>query len=293
MKKSIFITSLCILLALVIFIGANSFYTVNENEFVNVVRFSKTVKTVSDAGLNFKIPFIDTLKVFPKYNLVYDMKPSDVLTADGKSMQVDNYLIWRIEDPLLFYQTLGRQSEAEGRLDMLAYNSVKNVMGTLTRDEIINCAQTNSRSELNGLILEKVHEEALAYGIDVIDIRIKKLDLPADNEQAVYRRMISERNKIAEEYRASGEMEATLIRNEVDKQVNIMVSNAQAQAEALVAEGEAEYMKILAAAYNTSDKQEFFKFMRSLEALEKSLSGDNKTIVLGKDSEIAKLLISE
>lgn len=291
MKKTVAWVVTVIIAIIVLAVLSSSFYIVAEDEYVNVLRFSKTISTTSEAGLHVKIPFIDTTKSFPKQVMIYDMLPSDVLTADGKSMQVDNYIIWRITDPLTYYKTLGTQAEAENRLDILSYNALKTIMGTLSRDEIIN-QDEESRDALNTKTTEVAAEAAVGYGIEVVDIKIKKLDLPEDNEQAVYRRMISERNKIAEEYRAEGNMEATKIKNEVDKTVNIMLSDANAKAEELRAEGEAEYMRILAEAYNTDEKRDFYYFIRALDALEASLDGGSKTIILGKDSELAKLLVS-
>ena len=291
MKKKIAIIIAVILAVAALAVISDCFYIVAEDEYVNVLRFSKTISTTDEAGLHIKAPFIDSTKRFPKQVMIYDMLPSDVLTADGKSMQVDNYIIWRITDPLTYYKTLGTQAEAENRLDILSYNALKTIMGTLSRDEIIN-QDEESRDAINTKTTSVAAEAAKGYGIEIVDIKIKKLDLPEDNEQAVYRRMISERNKIAEEYRAEGNMEATKIKNEVDKTVSIMLSDANAKAEELRAEGEAEYMRILAEAYNTDDKRDFYYFIRALDALKASLDGDDKTIILGKDSELAKILVS-
>lgn len=272
-----------------LFVASDAYYTVNEDEYANTVRFSKTVNTVSESGIYLKIPFIDTVKKFPKKVLLYDMKPSEVLTADSKTMQVDNYVMWRITDPLKFYKTLGTKAEAETRIDMLTYSAIRIEMGKSSRDNIIN-QDEHSREQFNNNILSAATKATDDYGIEIIDIKIKKLDLPSDNEEAVYRRMISERNKIAEQYRADGNKEAELIRNEVDKKKNILVSDAKAKAEQIKAEGEAEYMRILAEAYNTPEKQAFYDFTRALDAVELSLSGDEVTIILGKDSAIAKAI---
>ena len=287
--KKFTITIVVVLIILIGALSSEAFFTVNEDEYANTLRFSKTVDTVSEAGIYFKIPFIDTVKKFPKKVLLYDMKPSEVLTADSKTMQVDNYVMWKITDPLTFYKTLGTIAEAETRIDMLTYSAIKTEMGKSLRDDIIN-QDEHSRETFNNNILSAATGATTDYGIEIIDIKIKKLDLPSDNEEAVYRRMISERNKIAEQYRADGNKEAEFIRNEVDKKKNIIVSDAQAQAEKIKAEGESEYMRILAEAYNTPDKQEFYNFTRSLDAMEISLGGDNVTIILGKDSAIAKAI---
>jgi len=291
MKKQILSSIAVFLIICAVIVLSQSLYTVQPDQYANTVRFSKTVNTVSNPGLYFKIPFIDNVIYFPKQVLLYDMKPSDVLTADSKTMQVDNYVTWRITDPLTFYKTLGNISEAETRINMLTYSAIKTEMGKLERDKIIN-SDESSRDNFNNNIINATADATTSYGIEIIDIKIKKLDLPADNEQAVYTRMISERNKIAAEYRADGEKQATLIKNDVDKQAGIMISNAQAQAEAIKAEGESEYMRILAEAYNTPEKQSFYEFTRALDALEVSLSGDKTTIILDKDSVIAKALMA-
>ncbi len=290
MKKNILKTSLAIVIILLVIVAFQCFYTVEPDQYANTVRFSKTVNTVEESGLYFKIPFIDDIKYFPKHVLLYDMKPSEVLTADSKSMTVDNYVTWKITDPLLFYKTLGTIAEAETRLNMLTYSAIRVEMGKMNRDDIIS-SDTGSRDGFNESVIEATADATKEYGIKIMDIKIKKLDLPTDNEQAVYSRMISERNKIAAEERAEGEKQATLIKNEVDKETGILLSNAKAEAEKIKAEGEGEYMSILGDAYNTGDKKSFYEFTRSLDALEKSLSNET-TIILDKDSVIAKALIN-
>lgn len=292
MKKKIFSVIGLIIVVIALVIAEQCFYTVKPNQYANTVRLSKTVKTVSEPGLYFKIPVIDDVKYFPKEVLLYDMKPSDVLTADSKTMQVDNYVTWRITDPLTFYKTLGNISEAETRIDMLTYSAIRIEMGKLDRDTIINPKDIESRDKFNENVINATADATKSYGIEIMDIKIKKLDLPADNEQAVYNRMISERNKIAAEERAEGEKQATLIKNDVDKETGITVSNATAEAARIKAEGEGEYMRILGDAYNTADKQSFYEFTRSLDALKNSL-GEESTVILGEDSALAKALMGQ
>lgn len=289
-KKSLLTVLVIVLILAAFLVSSECFYTVGEDEYVGVIRFAKTVDTVSEPGLHFKLPFTDSVRRFPKKVLLYDMKPSEVLTADSKTMQVDNYVLWRITDPLTFYKTLGTMNEAETRIDMLTYSAIKTEMGKSLRDDIIN-QDDMSRELFNNNILAAATGATDDYGIEIIDIKIKKLDLPSDNEEAVYRRMISERSKIAEQYRADGNKEAEMIRNEVDKQKNILISDAKARAEQIKAEGEAEYMRILADAYNTPEKQDFYNFTRALDAIKVSLDGDDVTIILGKDSALADALL--
>lgn len=283
---------LAVLLVAVLIGVSTGFYVVQENEYACVVRFEKIIQTTGTAGLYFKIPFMDSVKTFPKATMLYDISPSEVLTADKQNMTVDSYVLWRIKDPLLFYQTLGNTTVAEQRLDAITYNALKNTMGTLAQRDIINEGEATERNAIYESICAGVSKVSQNYGIEVVDVKIKRLDLPEANEQAVYARMISERNQIAEKYVADGEYEASIIHNNVDKQVNILVSNARANAAKLEAEGEQEYMRRLAEAYDAPDKQDFYTFTMALDALKKSLSGDEKTIILGKDSPLAQILMN-
>ena len=292
MKKSLkVIIPLIIVLALIIGIGG-SLYTVRENEYACTTRFSKIISTSGSAGLYFKVPFLDEVKYFPRATMLYDISPSEVLTADKQNMTVDSYVLWRITDPKLFYQSLGTISVAEQRLDALTYNAFKNLLGTLKQSDIINEDDASGRNDIYAGIAENVSQQAINYGIEVVDVKIKRFDLPESNENAVYARMISERNQMAEKYTADGEYEASLIRNDVDKQVNIIVSNAEAEAAKIAAEGEAEYMRMLAEAYDTDDKKSFYEFSLALDALKMTLNGSEKTVILSPDSPLAQMLIN-
>ena len=288
MKKS-GILILVLLLAAILLV--NSYFTVEENEYACTVRFSKIISTTDEAGLHFKVPFLDTVKYFSKATQLYDIPPSEVLTSDKQNMTVDCYILWSISDPKLFYQTLGGTAVAEQRLDALTYNELKTVMGTLAQSDIINMEDGAKRNDIYGNIASDVNALAKTYGIRVEDVKIKQFDLPESNLNAVYGRMISERNQMAEKYTADGNYEASIIRNDVDKQVNIMVSDAEAEAAKLTAEGESEYMRLLAEAYDTADKKDFYEFTLALDALKASLNGDEKTIILDGNSELAKILM--
>ena len=288
MNKKIIIA--IVAFALVILL-ANSMYTVAENEYACTVRFSKIEAVTDQAGLHFKVPFLDSVKYFSKATQLYDIPPSEVLTSDKQNMTVDCYILWSISDPKLFYQTLGSTGVAEDRLDNLTYNELKTVMGTLAQADIINMEDGSLRNTIYESISTDVDRQAQTYGIRVEDVKIKQFDLPDSNLNAVYSRMISERNQIAEKYTADGNYEASIIRNDVDKQVNITVSNAEAEAAQLVAEGEAEYMRLLAEAYDSADKKEFYEFTLALDALKQSLTGDEKTVILDGNSELAQILM--
>ena len=288
MKKGIINAAIALLL---IIVAASSVYTVRENQSACIFRFSEIVKTEDGAGLHFKIPFVDSVEYFSKATMFYDIPPSDVLTSDKQNMTVDCYILWHIADPQQFYRALGTTTVAEERLDAITYNALKTAMGTLAQADIINMNDGAERNEIYEGITTTVDAQAKAYGIKVEDVKIKQFDLPDSNLNAVYTRMISERNQMAEKYAADGNYKASVLRNDVDKQVNIIVSNAEAEAAKLVAEGEAEYMKRLAAAYDTQEKKDFYEFTLALDALKKSLTGEEKTVILDEDSELAKILM--
>ena len=286
--KKIILTLIIVVLVIVL---AGSIYTVREDQYACVFRFSEIVDTTNTAGLHFKIPFVDSVEYFSKATQLYDIPPSEVLTSDKQNMTVDCYILGRISDPQQFYRALGSTSVAEERLNAITYNALKTTMGTLAQADIINMNDGAERNEIYDGITDVVNSQAATYGIEVEDVKIKQFDLPDSNLNAVYTRMISERNQMAEKYTADGNKEATLIRNEVDKTVNILISDAEAEAAKLVAEGEAEYMRMLAAAYDTDDKKDFYQFTLALEALAASLNGDEKTVILDADSELARILM--
>ncbi len=291
MKKTLTAVLSAAVALLLLICALSTFYVVRENEYACTVRFSKIIRTTDEAGIYMKVPFIDSVRTFPKATMLYDITPSEVLTSDKQNMTVDCYVLWRISDPKLFFQTLGNTSVAEQRLDALTYNALKNVMGTLAQADIINIENANGRNDIYAGIRSSVAAPALSYGIQVVDVKIKRFDLPESNENAVYERMISERQQMAAAYAADGDYAASLIRNDVDKQVNILISNAEAEAARLVAEGEEEYMRILSEAYDTPEKQAFYEFMLALDALKASLTGSDKTVVLGPDSPLAQMLL--
>jgi len=287
-KRYIVIAAIVLLLILA---AANSIYVVEENQYACVFRFQEIVQTQNAPGLYVKIPFIDEVKTFTKAAMLYDIPPSEVITLDKQNMTVDCYILWNISDPQQFYRSVGTVTEAEVRLDASTYSALKRAMGQLAQADIINLEDGAERNEIYDGIAETVNKDAAGYGIQVLDVKIKQFDLPDSNLSAVYNRMISERNQMAEKYTADGSYDASIIVNDVDKKVNIIVSNAKAEAAKLEAEGEAEYMRLLAEAYNTKDKRAFYEFTLALDALESSLTGDNKTVILDADSDLAKILM--
>ncbi|MBR3103647.1 MAG: protease modulator HflC [Lachnospiraceae bacterium] len=275
-----------ILLILAVIVGISGCYTVNHNDAVILKQFGKVVSVQNTEGLHFKIPFIQDTQAIYVGTRIYDIPQSDVITRDKKSMIADDYVIWTVTDVVKYYQTLGGVSaRAEERIDAAVYNATKNTISSMTQDEVIAARGIT----LTDMITEESNSDMAGYGIKILTAEIKALDLPEDNKEAVYERMISERANIAAGYKAQGEAEAQKIRNETDKEVTITLANANKEAETLLAEGEAEYMRILSEAYNDPDKAEFYNFIRSLDALKESMKGDN-TLILDKDSEMAKLL---
>ena len=277
---------LAISILAVLIIGASCIVVTQENQYSLVRQFGKIDHVVSEAGISFKLPFIQTVDTLPKQTLLYDLSPSDVITSDKKTMICDSYILWHITDPVKFAQTLnGSISGAESRLDAIVYNSTKNVISSTTQDEVIS----GRNGALSRAILSNIGNSLEQYGIELLSYETKKLDLPSDNKAAVYERMISERDNIAATYTAEGNSEAQKIRNTTDMEITVMLSEAEKEAEILIAEGEAEYMRILSEAYNDASKQEFYSFVRSLDALKVSMQGNSKTLILSPDSPIAQI----
>ncbi len=270
----------------VVFLGLCSMTVTRDNEYKLISQFGKITRVVSRPGISFRIPFLETTSSLPKQTLLYDLSPSDVITADKKTMISDSYVLWRISDPVKFAQTLNASIEGgESRINTAVYNATKNAISSMNQDEVI----TSRDSELSEIVTEAVGDSLSQYGISLMMFATKQLDLPDDNKEAVYERMISERDNIAATYTAEGSSEAKVIRNTTDKEIAIQISEAEKQAEILEAEGEQEYMRILADAYSEEDRSDFYSFVRSLDALKKSMTGGNKTVILSADSPIAQI----
>lgn len=279
-----------ILLVVVIFalflVGTSSIVITQENEYSLVRQFGKIDHVVSQSGISFKVPFVQTVDTLPKQVMLYDLSPSDVITSDKKTMICDSYVLWHITDPIRFAQTLNSSiTNAESRLDAIVYNSTKNVISSTKQDDVIS----GRNGTLSQSIINNIGTSLDPYGIELLAFETKKLDLPSDNKAAVYERMISERDNIAATYTAEGSSEAQKIRNTTDMEITVLLSEAEKEAEILIAEGEAEYMRILSDAYSDESKQDFYDFVRSLDALKVSMKGKNKTLILSADSPIAQI----
>ncbi len=275
---------LLVILVLGIFLAATSMVVTEENEYTLVKQFGKVERIITSSGLSLKIPFIQTTDTLPRTLLLYDLVSSDVITEDKKTMVVDSYVLWKISDPLKFVQTLTQIPNAESRINTIVYNSMKNVISSMEQNEVISARD----GALSYAIMANIGTTMEQYGITLVTVETKHLDLPSDNKAAVYERMISERNNIAASYTATGESEATMIRTQTDNEIIVSVSEAESEAEKIKSEGEAEYMRILSGAYNTADRADFYTFVRSLDAAKLSMTGD-KTIILNSDSPLAQI----
>ena len=283
-KKSVFIIAVVAVLAIMII---NSGMVVTyPNEYTVIKQFGRIESIRQEPGLSMKIPFIQTAEKIENEVLLYDLAVSDVMTKDKKSMIADCFVLWKIEDPYKYTQTLSAQkSNAEFRIDTITYNSLKNVISSLSQEEVIS----GRDGELAKAIQDNIGPTLEQYGITLLAVETKSLDLPDENKNAVYERMISERNNIAATYQAEGQEEAKEISNNTNAEIIVMQSEADAQAEEIIAKGEAEYMRILSEAYNDPEKADFYLFLRSLDAAKATMTGNNKTLIIDETSPIAQI----
>ncbi|MGN0264673.1 MAG: protease modulator HflC [Oliverpabstia sp.] len=287
MKKK-YIVLPCIALAMVL--GISATVITKPGEYRVIKQFGKIVRVEqndgSDNGISWKIPLIQTETAISSKIQLSDLPASDVMTSDKKSMISDCFVLWKISDPVKFIQKLsGSEQNAESRISSNVYNALKNVISSLSQEEVIS----GRDGELASLLTEKLGTNLESYGITIEKIETKMLDLPDENKDAVYNRMISERNNIAASYTAQGEQKAQEIKNDTNEQVTVLLAQAQKQADTIIAEGEAEYMKILSNAYNDESKADFYSFVRQLDAVKATLAEGDNTIVLDKDSPIAEI----
>lgn len=273
------------LLILALIVSSNCFVVTEPNEYQVIQQFGRIVAIADQPGLSFKLPFIQNTRSIRKDIQLYDLPISSVITMDKKNMVADSFTLWRVTDPQLYIQSLeGSTASAEARIGNIVYNSLQNVISSMSQADIISGRDTLAKS-----IFNNIGNSFDGYGIELVAIETKHLDLPDENKQAVYERMISERKNIAAMYTAEGDSEATKIRNETDRNVSIQLSTAEAAAARTIAEGEAEYMRILAEAFDSAERAKFYSFVRSLDAAKASLKGSDKTLILSRGSPIAEL----
>ncbi|MFC0473284.1 protease modulator HflC [Halalkalibacter kiskunsagensis] len=277
-----------VLIALLATIISNLFI-VEQGQYKVVRQFGEVVRIEDEPGLSFKIPFIQSVTTLPKYQMIYDIPPAEINTRDKKRMLADHYAIWRIEDPQLMISNARTAEQAEAIMGELIFSAIRAELGQLEFDEIIN-EEKSSRGSFNELVRDRVNEalERNQYGIVLTDVRMKRTDLPEENEQAVYSRMISERHATAQEYLSQGDAEANRIQSNTDREVTEMIATANADANEIVGEGEAEAARI----YNESFGRdtEFYQLYRTLESYEKTI-GDETVIVLPSNSPYARILM--
>ena len=273
-----------LVLALVLVAGWNLVaYTVPQWQQAIVVQLGEPVRTVQEPGLYFKLPLIQDVLYFDKRLLAYDASPKGILTKDKQQLVVDNYSRWRIDDPLQFYRTVRDEAGAQSRLDDVIYSIVRENLGRRTLREIMN----EKRTEVMAEVTKESDAKARDYGIEVVDVRIKRADLPEKNELNVFERMRTERERQAKKFRAEGDEEARKIRSGSDKEVQILTAQARKQAEILRGEGDAQAVKIFADAYGRDPA--FYQLVRTLEAYRKSFN-EGTTVVLSPNSEFFRYL---
>ena len=285
-KKLILIPLLVIALSIL----SSSLVITKPGEYRVIKQFGRIVHVFendgSSYGVNLRIPFIQSETVISSKMRLSDLPVSDVMTSDKKSMIADCFVMWNIEDPVKFIQKLsGSVQNAESRISSNVYNALKNVISSLSQEEVIS----GRDGDLAQILTDSLGTNLETYGIRIQKIETKMLDLPDENKDAVYSRMISERNNIAASYTAQGEQQAQEIKNDTNEQVTVLLAQAEKEAATLVAEGEAEYMRILSEAYNDESKADFYSFVRQLDAVKATLKNGDNTIVLDKDSPIAEL----
>jgi membrane protease subunit HflC len=280
MRKGTFL----ILIIISVLILANlTLFTVDETKQAIVLQFGKPIRAIKESGLNWKLPFIQNVKYFEDRLLIYDSAPTEIITKDKKTLIVDNYARWRIINPLTFLQTVRDINGAQTRLDDIVYSELRVDLGLFNMSEIV--------SEKRESIMERVtkicNEKANTYGIEIVDVRIKRVDLPPENEKYIFERMKAERERIAKQYRAEGEEESAKIIAETEKEKTVILAEAYKSAQILKGEGDAEAAKIYTESFNQDP--EFYKFFRTLEAYKNTFK-DKTTLLLSSESEFLKYL---
>lgn len=271
------------ILVVIVIVSTTSLFQVSEVENAVVIRLGKPQRVVTEPGLYVKIPFIDDVRIFDKRLLNYDAAPKGIIIKEKKSIVIDNYARWRITDPLLFLQSVQNLAGAQARLDDIVYSELRREMGKYTLSEIIS----SKRDVIMKNVTEESRKKAKSSGIEIVDVRIKRVELPKENEENIYKRMEAERNQQAKKYRAEGREKSLEITSQADQEKTIILAEAYRKSEELKGEGDAKALEIYANAYNRDP--EFYKFMKTLEAYETIM--DKKTkIILSTDSELWKML---
>lgn len=269
---------------------SGSMYVVKEGEYKVVLRFGEAMRAVGEPGLKFKVPFIENVSTLPKYQMTYESSPTTILTKDQKPIVVDNYTVWRITNASQFLRTVQTVSGGVQRLDEAVYNSVRRKLSEVNYDNIIseNTARGNINDEITLDVKAALKRDN--YGIEVIDVRIKRTDLPEENKQSVYNRMISDRQSIAARYLSEGDEESRKITSKADRTATELIAQAEADAKKIIAEGEREAAKIYNKAYGSDP--EFYQFYRTLESYITTLRNE-PVIMMPIESPYAKILLGQ
>ena len=276
------------IILVVLLIALTNVYIVKENEYRIVRQFGEVVKFESNPGIYMKIPFIQSIETLPKNLQTYDMTQEEINTFDKKRIIIDNYAVWRVTDPKALITNARSLTNAEARMEEFIYSVLRTELGKLQYEEIIN-DEKSSRGSINDTVTAQVNKLLTAdnYGIEVVDVRIRRTDLPTDNEQAVYTQMISEREKIAQQYLSEGDAEKNRKMAETDREVQELLATAKKDAALITAEGEAEAAKVYNQAF--SKDPEFYSLYRTLESYKKTI-GEDTVIILPSDSPYARIL---
>ncbi len=267
----------------VVFLGWQSFFTVHETEKALVLQLGVPQDKVYGPGLHLKLPFIQNVIYFDARILDYDARPTEAFTVDKKAIVLDNYARWRIADPLQFYRTMRTIPGAQARLDDVVYSQLRALVGGYTLTEVVSVYRAKIMEEVTSHVANLMK----GFGVEVVDVRIKRTDLPAENQRAIFDRMRAERERQAKQYRSEGVEESTRIRSDADRQSAVILAESSKNAQITNGEGDAEAAQIYADAYGKSP--EFFEFQRGLDALRNSLF-DNSRIVLSQDNPLFKPL---
>lgn len=280
MKKG---TLLIVLIVAILFLANLSLFIVDETKQAIVLQFGKPIRTIGEPGLNWKIPFIQNVVFFEDRLLVYDAAPTEIITKDKKTLIVDNYARWKIIDPLKFLQTVRDLNGAQARLDDIIYSELRVDLGLFDMSEIVS----ERREGIMKRVTEISNEKANIYGIEIVDVRIKRVDLPPENEKYIFDRMRAERERIAMQYRAEGQEESAKIIAETEREKTVILAEAYKTVQTLKGEGEAESIRIYAESFNQDP--EFYKFYRTLEAYKNTFK-DKTTVLLSTESDFLKYL---
>ncbi|HDK26399.1 MAG TPA: protease modulator HflC [Candidatus Atribacteria bacterium] len=280
MKKG---TMIIIIIIALLFLANLSLFIVDETKQAIVLQFGKPIRVITEPGLNFKLPFIQNVVFFEDRLLVYDAAPTEIITKDKKTLIVDNYARWKIIDPLKFLQTVRDLNGAQARLDDIVYSELRVDLGLFNMSEIVS----EKRESVMKRVTNISNEKANTYGIEIVDVRIKRVDLPPENEKYIFERMRAERERIAKQYRAEGQEESAKIIAETEREKTVILAEAYKTAQTLKGEGDAEAIRIYAESFKQDP--DFYKFYRTLEAYKNTFK-EKTTVLLSTDSEFLKYL---